>query len=792
MTFPTLFALWTAQGLIAFAWLFLLPSDSGSFSLSRLALLALTLGLSGVSAWLWFRSRTWTHPPRIRPAALQTGLTLLALLAALAAPVTLLILRALGQTVSFTYTAYAQRLAPLAFWFTFSGLEWFLWQIRAQKPDFSPAKPLLAPALYALLALLAVTAFILVSGYGITPTRDGSFGFPTTPLLEWQIALALLAALAAPALLARWQPKRMDLLAIILLYLFTLTLWLATPLIPGFFATPPRAPNFEPYPFSDALIYAQYAQSALVGEGLLWPDIPTRPLYVSLLVWMHALAGQNYENVITLQTILLAVFPPTLYLLGKELGSRPLGLMLAILAALRDLTANQAAPFALNYSYSKLFFSEIPAALLLAAFTIVAIRWIKSPKPAWYALLMGGLLGTAALVRLQSAVLLAPLALLALIPLWKTRRVDWLRGLALMTLGVTLALTPWLVRNYYAAGGLVVDNPISQSMVLARRWSGDNGNELIPQQPGESTAQYTSRMSAIALEQLKREPGRILGSATNHFFNNLASSLYVFPVRDQLNAASELLWPAHAFWQTGARSLPLTFFYLFLFAIGLAAAWATQRWAGLLPLALSLGYHAWTALFLSSGDRFLVPIDWSSYLYLAWGLLTLGKLALAGAGSGNLGWQFAPFNGETGAGALKSAPWQGLLTVAAILFIGASIPLSELVFPQKYPADGPTCPFTLQANEICLHGRAVYPRYYTAGDGEPGTAKAGYGKSDEARLVFWLVGPRAGLVMIPLETAPGFFPHASDVWVAGTLDGDVLRGQVVEVEKDGKSARYVP
>ncbi|MCX6064453.1 MAG: hypothetical protein NT121_01670, partial [Chloroflexi bacterium] len=121
---------------------------------------------------------------------------------------------------------------------------------------------------------------------------------------------------------------------------FTCFLWLAQPILPGYFATPPRAPNFEIYPFSDALIYAQYAQSALVGNGFMWPDVPTRPLYITFITWLHVLAGQDYIRVIFLQTLVLAAFPAVLYLLGKEVAGRPLGLGLALLATFRDLTAN--------------------------------------------------------------------------------------------------------------------------------------------------------------------------------------------------------------------------------------------------------------------------------------------------------------------------------------------------------------------------------------------------------------------------------------------------------------------
>ncbi len=790
MTYPTIFALWTAQGILAFLWLIFLPSDSGSFSAGRWILLGIALTLCGLSALAWFRFRTRTASLTLAPA-IHNILYLLALAAALAAPLTLLTLHALGQT------AYASRLAPLAAWFTLAGLEW-LWLHRPNR-QLPITNYQLRAFIIILAALALITILILATRWGLTPSRDGSFGHPATPFMEWQIFLGLLIALAAASILPRLPQTRLDLFAFVLVYLLTCVLWLNDPLIPGFFATPPRAPNFEPYPFSDALIYAQYAQQALVGGGLLWPDIPTRPLYVSSLVWMHALAGQDYYHVITLQTLLLAFFPACLYLLGKELGSRPLGLMLALLAALRDITANHAAPFALNYTYSKLYFSEIPTALFLTLFTTMATRWIKSPKPGWYALLMGGILGIAALIRLQSAILLAPLALVSLIPLWKTRRTEWLRGLAWMTLGLALALAPWLTRNYFAAGGLVVDNPISQSAVLAWRWGGMDNSQIMPQQPGETTAQFTSRMTRLALENFRRQPGVILSGAANHFFNNLITSLHVFPVRDRLNAPNELIWPEHAFWQTGFRSVPFTILYLLLFALGLSAAWTHLRWIGLLPLAFSLFYHAWTALFLSSGDRFLVPIDWSTWFYQAWGLLLLGHAALSGLRGAR--WYLAQTKNHTDsvqAGKHPAPRRQLALTAAAILFVGASIPLSEVIFPPKYTGNA-NCQhlhlrtvqvFALQSNEICIQGRAIYPRYYESGDGEPGTAKLGYEVSAEARLVFWLAGPQPGLVILPLETAPAFFPHAADVTVIGVMNGDSLRARVVQVKKDGKVVIY--
>lgn len=776
-----LFSAWAVQALIALCWLALLPSDTvGGLSITRLLLLGMILGFAGISATLTFRARRRADFD-LRPPQRDT-LFFLSVIFVILAPLTIITLRALGQTTGFVYTAAAERLTPLATWLTLSGGEAALllaWQRRAA---FKPAKNIF---LFALLFTLIAAALGTLADL-LPVRRDGSWGSPATPLLEWQIVLALFSALLALLLPDsfpwRGQARPIDPWVPLLIYLFTCLLWLSQPIVPGFFATPPRAPNFEIYPFSDALIYAQYVQSALAGHGFLWPEVPTRPLYIAFLTWLHALAGQDYVRVIALQTLVLAIFPAILYLIGREIGGRPLGVGLALLAILRDLTANMAAPFALNYTYSKLFFSEIPAALLIGLYTLLAMRWMRTPHLARRTCFIGGVLGLAALVRLQSAVLLIPVIIVGFFAI-KNRRA-WARAAALITLGAAITFLPWLVRNYVATGGLVLDNPISQTMTLARRWSGDNGNALIPSLPGETTAQYSSRMSALALENLRRDPQRILGEALGHFFNNESKTLLVFPARDQLNNLAELIWPQHAFWQNVMPSA-LSIFYLFLFGLGLASAWRRVGLPGLLPLAISLVYNAWTALFLSSGDRFLVPVDWVSYLYLFLGLLTLVSVAF-GMWEKATAWVFArdhaPAYGEAG-----PVSWRGLaLTATFILLLGAILPLTEWAFPKVISLKGPSP----ASGQVALAGRAIYPRYYKANQGEPGTAKLGYGRSAQARLVFFLVGEESTLVIFPLEKSPRFFPNTANVAVLGKQQDGYLLAEHIQLEMDGLAAQY--
>jgi hypothetical protein len=300
-------------------------------------------------------------------------------------------------------------------------------------------------------------------------------------------------------------------------------------------------------------------------------------------------------------------------------------------------------------------------------------------------------------------------------------------------------------------------------------------------------------MNEIAFDSFRREPTRILNGVANHFFNNIISSLYTFPVRDRIESPAEMIWPTHAFWQTGYRSALFSILYIALLAIGLAVAWITNRWIGILPFILSFGYNAWTAIFLSSGDRFLLPIDWTWHLYFMLGLLTVSKALLAGIH--DLGWNPLNIQGQTSIQPLISG-WKQTIAMAGLaLFVGLSLPLTEQVFPEKYPALtqeqlSTSIGIVPSEGEIIIYGRAIYPRYYAAGDGEPGTAKMGYGVDEKARLVFWLVGPKAGLVIFPLESVPEFFPHASDVWIVGTAEGDVFYARAIEVREGKKSVLY--
>jgi hypothetical protein len=760
-------------------------------------------GATLVSVCLLFNERLlkslFEHDMR-RLDDIQDVIFILSFFVVVTAPATILGLRALSGGPQ--YMAYAARLTPLAVLLTLAAVEFIFYIVHQRREQGVLLFRKLDPPLWrivilVLVSLLGIVVFVIQTGFGVTPDRN--MGAPAIPLLEWQILLVVLV-LVIFAFLPWRHLERWDRWFALAVYFFTVTLWLSQPINTAYTATPPRAPNFEIYPFSDPQIYSQYSQAALIGNGFLYPEVPSRALYVAFLTWAHLLGGQDYNTIIFLQTLLLALFPVSLYLIGRELGGRAVGFGLAAMPLFRDINSNIAVPFASNVTYSKLLLSELPLALALGFFILIVIHWLKYGQNSnSLPILAGGVIGVATLVRTQGVILVAVVAFIALMIMKDKKR--WLLSIFLMGMSLTITIVPWLTRNYAATGGLITDNPISQVMTMARRWNGSWGNEVLPRLPGETDVQYSSRMTDIAVEAFKHNPQYILRTAANHFINSEIASLMVLPLRNEVRNPSEVLTPQLAFWSTTLKphQLPLFSFYLLLFGLGLATAIRRLGWLGVLPLGSGVIYNIWTALFFSSGERFIVPLDWTVYFYQLFGGVMLGALVFGFTKNGYESasdWIEELVQVPSAFPDPKTEPRQHIWLVAGVVvFFAVFTPFTEFIFPQRYTSTfnkqlEEQAGFLPEAGETVIYGRATYPRYYFPGEGEL-TAKLGYKAGEEPRLVFFVVGSSNGLVVFHLEDAPKFFPHTSDVYMVGIWDEQgYFSPRSVFVLKDGQSAIY--
>jgi hypothetical protein len=810
-----LFGLWALHGMIALLQFTAASHSSFDFSFQQVVISGGLLLWIALNLFLIFsisRKSLWLIKilDLLKNSTVKDGVFTVAALA-LFLQICLAFLQSVAQrTADFRFVGYIDRLSPLLNLSALILVEVIalnLFFVFREQAGYKKLFKVLAVRIAVVLALLGMTAlYISATGMGIAPIYKGDWarGLPAVPLLEWQIILACIVCFGMLVFESNEKTlkiPRLDLWIALAVWLAAVAIWLGQPIVPNSSALEPRAPNFEIYPFSDAQTYDQFSQSVLIGDGFGKNEIPQRPLYIVFLTFLHVLVGQDYGNMIVLQSLVFALFPVLLYIFGREFFGRPIGISIALLAILRDYTSNLVSPFTGNLSYSKLYLAEIPTAMLLILFLWIGTRWIKSGFPAFSGFLMGGVLGIAMLIRTQ-VVVAFPVLLLFAILVQPKKIMPIIKGALLASLTMILVISPWFWRNWKMTGELIFDNPSSQMANLALRYNRLNRVDAnIMALPGESNSAYNARLTQLAAQAIKLNPMGIAKGIVNSFLNHGIDNILVFPLRNSLTYFGELWTPTDPFWQkweghpTFAQSALLVF-YVFLFGLGLSVAWHRNGWLGFLPLGVNLVYNLWTSLALLSGQRFLLTMDWSIYLYYMIGLFALLSVFLFTLKSGRamiLKWYEA--NQVSFVQQADSKKWTQYILAGILFFgVGVSLPLSEMAFREKYPpisqaemSNKLSSSTALKQSKLvsmcfqkiveenqlrAVQGRAIYPLYYEAGDGETFTDSAGYKAVDEGRLVFEMIGQSGGRIIFPMPAPPDFFPNASDVTLFSDASGN--------------------
>ena len=669
------------------------------------------------------------------------------------------------------------------------------------------------------LVLLLLSYIVTTTKMGILPSHQGDWsrGLPAVPLFEWHIVLASLFLLLTVFLDLNKKILSfvyLDVLICISIWGITSLIWATQPVNPNASALAPHEPNFEIYPFIDSQTYDQLAQSALVGTGF-GKNIPPRSLYITFLTLIHTVAGQRYESMIMIQSLVFAIFPVFLYIFGRQFFGRPVGIATASLSLFRDFTSNLVSPLAGNLSYSKIFMSEIPTAILLVLLLILGSQWIKEEFPTFKGFLIGGVLGLAMLIRTQAIVALPVIILFGLLThKWNIKRLLY-SGLAIF-FSLSLVVSPWLFRNWELTGRVIFDSPEYQISNLALRYSWLNGlTPNIVQTPGETYVEYNERLKDISRNAITLNPKLALWGVANTFLNHGVNNILLMPLRYELVSMKDFWVPEDAFWEKWSdspsriQSLYLVFF-IFLFGLGVSVVWHRNGWLGLLPLGLNLAYNFWTSLALLSGQRFMVSMDWSIYFYYAAGIFSIMGGLLMALSRGRplvLSWLKENFPMDLTPAPQKNVGMGAYFPIGLLfLILGAMPVMVERIYPEKYPVlpdaqvlsnliESPSlkesnlqsCLIGLDEKKMLtyIQGRSLYPRYYDAGDGESFTDAAGYKSVDESRIVFEFVGQMNDRVILPLSENPVFFPHAADVTLMYGTDDKLWFVHIKQGIRDG-------
>ncbi len=821
---------WCLAAVVSTLLVFLTPSEGSSsiffgLSLSRLWFVAALAAFALVfGAAYWFERNSPRKLAKLRQSLLdavaQPVVYLSSLFVALVAAVFSFYLCLLAfKFTDALVAARLIRLLPLILWFLIASIAWLVVipNVRGRAGKIPSPIWAIRPTVVGLVCILAVLAFIYFTGLGLSPDR-ADWDMPGVPLIGLQILASVIvgAVVCGTAFLLRrlgWRISRVDFVVMVGLWLAAFLLWNGTNLSPTFFSPAPRAPNFAYYPHSDAATVDIAAQRLLTGYG--FTAVAEKPLYSAFLAFLHAVAGQDYSAVISVQIAFLALLPAALYLLGAQLHHRLSAGLLAMMVILREVNAISLSG-QIDVSHSKLLMTDMPTTLLMVVFVLLVLQWLRAgPTALHLSLWVGGLLGAIMLLRSQVIVFL-PFLLIAAI--WwmgpKLRRRMLHAGL--IVAGFLLMTVPWMFRNYQYTGVFGYSQPL-QAMYMARQYS------LTPElaDPGIDIASDSSSVSlgfSKVVEFSLQHPGEVARFVSAHFFHNITSSLLVLPIRFDLadnlvefynllpywQGLEGRLWSeccalqSHIettpYWQDWAGEIPEDLWLplmvnVALISLGVAAVWKRFRWLALVPVAVFLIYNFSTAIARVSGWRLILPVDWVVLLFYAIGL---GQMLLWA-----WGYLFkrssGPANDLPRTQTLESSS-RRLATVAlSILLVGMVLPGLELLVPRAYEDlsapiqawdqidfEGEALSldsFTLQKGAVVYYGRALYPRYYPANQGEPGGNSA-FHVQDFARTAFWIVGPTVDRVALPLD-APTEFPNAVDVVVFGCQAGNFVRAAAV-------------
>jgi hypothetical protein len=780
---PLFFLLTFLEAAASLLVLLRIPSEGGSLSITRLALIFLLLAAIIVTAiagyFSWQKKdfiNRWLNPGS-KPK-LSGILSILLPLLAIGTGIGAFLLRWWNPERSFPVFERAWPLLAFIIAFSTQSTIWILiLRFSLHKTEFTARKP----ALIAFVILIFVFGLISLTRLGLT-LDPAYWGEPGVPIQGWQFGLALIAGASfLPFSLSPFfnsNSRRVDLLIGIAIWVLAAVIWLSVPneVLKNSFYFPIDPPANMPLPYSDSGYYDYMAHSLLIGTDYTG-EIPTRPMYIVFLAILHLLFGENYNSIIAGQTVVLATFPVVFYAMGKKLHSRLAGVTIALLAIFREWT-NLLVSSDTRVSNTKTLLVDTPTLLLILLTCLFAFRWLEK-KDKRFAFIAGGTFGILLLLRTQSMLILPLIFIIAFLSL-RANKSPWITPLVLFILGLFISITPWLTHNYLRIGKFAFDAPF-QYQVLASQYAYTGNLDF------ESVNLEGKSLSQILITFARKDPAFVASFITNHFLATETGALLALPLIAPFNGLRE---PINLYWtsfdgELAWQNILLLGGYLAIISIGIGAAWKRWHWAGLVPLAFNLGYAITNGVGRFSGWRYDFPADWIAYFYFGIGfaeiLLWLAAVFGISASSTeqtegselptkkrNLARQLFPLAAVFAL--IGAVPWiaEGISPPPRYRYLTSTEIQEKIAGLQSDIPVKEIREFASQPSAIALTGRLLYPRYFGRNAGiSSATPWPSYASRDFPRLGFLLLNQHALEVVFPIRGSTIGNVQAEDVLILG-------------------------
>lgn len=645
------------------------------------------------------------------------------------------------------------------------------------------------PSIVALIALVFIILFVAATRIGLKPDAV-YWQDPGTPLLLPQVWVAWITGMILFYLLGRFNPsslKKTDLFICFGLWIVASLLWLNQPLTPAYNALEPKAPNFQVYPFGDALLYDDVAHGFLIGKPLQ-SDFWIKPLYSLFLATLHLFSKENFGLLISMQVILFAAIPVFVYLLTSELSNRPAGLVAAFLVILRERNGI-ALSNVIEVSHSKLLLSDVFSMGLMALMLWLLIRWIRNPDLHRSApFVVGGLVALLTLTR-GHPIMLFPVIGCILLFLAPRPALRW-RSILLLTAGFVLPLIPWFWRNYQTMGKFAFQNPISPySAHAAGLYSMTPRLVASPKIFNETDSAYYERLQKQVIQFVVEHPAELVKFTSAHYAHNAIFSYIYLPHSFEIETARTYV-KTEPFWQRWRGSLSnqgwvLLALNIVVLSLGLGRTWKDVKWYAFLPILVGIGYNLSVAVGRLSGWRFILPADWITLVYYAIGLMQVAYLVrylLSGTTEPASMVEQNLLSARSSTFSLYVIGFGALfLSVSLFLTYGHKLftpreadPTQEQlieIFQEnseftQLPSDAIKV-FLEQDNAVLLSGQSLYPAFFKPKSGVLNYYWLAFEAKPYSRIVFHLLRAQSVGVILPVSSRPSTFPDGANVIVVG-------------------------
>jgi 4-amino-4-deoxy-L-arabinose transferase-like glycosyltransferase len=700
-----------------------------------------------------------------------------------------------------SFASYRERLYPMLVWFALIALQSIVGYIYLKgigSGFLQLYRSSLFPSGIALLLLACLVAFIALTKIGLSPDAIYWQG-AGVPLLISQVILAWIIGLLFNILVVRFggtNRSRVNVFACIALWTLAVLLWWSQPARTSYNVLEPAPPNFQEYPFGDAILYDTAAHEFLTGTALP-NDFWVKPLYSFFLAFLHIIAGENYKWLVFLQIAILAIIPVLVYLLVSLIGNRTAGIVASLFVILREQNSI-ALSNVIQVAHLKLLLSDVFSMGLVVLLLWLMFRWFEKPNERRNTLLtLGGALGLLTLTRGHPILLLPIIFVVIFMFTAKNLRQRFVRA-GLFVAGVALVLLPWFLRIYQTTGRFGLQSPVSPySANLAGLYN------LTPHLADPSA--FTTDVSSQTLEEsdaqnkqvtefVLQHPDEVLRFVSAHFFHNVIYTYIYLPQSFRIESlrayvTTEPFWGAwHG--ELSSQGWILLVANLGLIALGFGTAWKKHKYLALAPLLIGMGYTASVSVGRISGWRFILPADWITLLYFSIGLVQFSYIVWFVV---TRSMQDVSIKNESQTQEKTSSHWMNATTIAVfLLLIGSAVTYGNRLFSNRYPpqsvqqlmdeysvaaeslgqrfAEDELERFLQNDKAVIVYGQAIYPYYLKSDSGPINHAWPAYKPRPYNRVVFYLVGAKSSNVILPLPSHDFDFPDGADVIVLGCLN----------------------